>query len=171
MITIFLLRHGETEENAAGVYQGQTPGTLSARGRRQAEAARERVATLDVDAVMCSDLRRARQTAAIVLQGTRFGKLTDGVTFTPLLRERDMGRLTGLSIANHPADESVETAGQCTARARLFLDTIRQRYEGKRLLVISHGYFLRFLQAVAERREGGDSPLFDNCEIREIRNV
>ena len=41
MVKLYLTRHGETLENAAGVLQGQTPGHLSALGRQQAEKLRD----------------------------------------------------------------------------------------------------------------------------------
>lgn len=168
MTTLFLFRHGETVENAAGLYQGQTPGHLSALGMAQAESARAAVAALDIDAVLCSDLARTRHTAAIVLRGTRFTAPADTIVYTPLLRERDMGRLTGLTIAGHPADDSVESGSQCTVRARQLLELVAQRYAGKRLLVVSHGYFLRFLQAAATGQPATGIPHFANCELRRI---
>lgn len=164
-MTLLLLRHGETVENATGRYQGQTPGHLSPRGLAEAEAVAPRVARWRPEAVACSDLERACRTARIVLSGLT---PTPPVLFTPLLRERDMGRLTGLAIAANPIDESVETAAECAVRARAFLVMAAERYGSRRLLVVSHGYFLRVFQATAEGVDPDTVPHFANCELREL---
>lgn len=167
MITLYLLRHGETVENATGYFQGQTPGHLSARGIAQAEEARARVAALDFDVVLCSDLARTRHTASIVLRGTPWAD-TGRIIYTPLLRERDMGDLTGLTIADHPIDATVENEAQCRARARKFIEMVQKAHPGQRLLVVSHGYFLRVLQAEAEGCGFHDTARITNCELRKV---
>lgn len=160
---IYFLRHGETVENAAGRYQGQTAGHLSARGVAQAEAAAARVRRLGVDCVLCSDLGRTRHTASIVLAGMQLP-----IVYTPLLRERDMGSLTGKTIADNPLNATVENLEQCAARAREFLGLVRERYSGRRILAISHGYFLRVMLSVATSTPYDDIARIDNCELRRI---
>lgn len=68
MTEIFLIRHGETEWNAEGRFQGKLDSALTDTGVRQAEAIGRRLAGLDlsVDAFVTSPLGRTRQTAAIV---------------------------------------------------------------------------------------------------------
>ena len=94
MITIYLLRHGETIENAMGIFQGQMPGHLSEKGKEQARQMHEKVMNLSFDAVLCSDLQRCKDTASIVLEGMAYTP-----QYTDLLRERDMGNLVGKPIA------------------------------------------------------------------------
>lgn len=161
--TLYLLRHGETEENAAGIFQGQRPGHLSQQGKQQAQARHEEVTSMHFDAILCSDLQRCKDTAAIVLQGS-------GATpiYTPLLRERDMGNLTGMRIAGTPLNETVENAEQVATRARAFLRLVEDSYKGQTLLVISHGYFCRILQAVIEQKSYREVPKMENCELRRI---
>lgn len=60
---IFCVRHGETNWNRLGYFQGQTDIPLSAKGIEQAEAAGKALASLAIDRVWSSDLSRARQTA------------------------------------------------------------------------------------------------------------
>lgn len=169
--TLYLLRHGQTAENAVGVFQGQRPGTLTARGVWQAVAARAEVARLPFEAVLCSDLDRTVRTAGIVLNCQPGSASTpDGrpIAYTPLLRERDMGRLTGRPIAGAALDESVENTAQCSARARDFLAMVRRQWPGRRLLIVSHGHFLRVLMAVAVGKEVWQMEKMDNCDIRTI---
>lgn len=65
---IYLLRHGETEWNAAGRFQGHLDSPLTARGVKQAQAAGRRLAALAVapGAFFASPLGRARHTAEVV---------------------------------------------------------------------------------------------------------
>ena len=93
MTTIFLVRHGETVDNARQIMQGQTPGELNEQGREQARQVAERLATEEIDAVVASDLHRAIQTAEYIAEPHHLPVVT-----TPLLRERDWGSFTGRFI-------------------------------------------------------------------------
>ena len=68
MHEIFLIRHGETEWNAQGRFQGKLDSALTDTGVRQAEAIGRRLAGLDLscDAFMTSPLGRTRHTATII---------------------------------------------------------------------------------------------------------
>lgn len=91
MSRLLLLRHGETEWNERRILQGQADPPLSALGRREAEAIAGFVEAYRPDRAVCSDLRRARETALVV----GFG---DAVP-DPAWREADLGEWTGASIA------------------------------------------------------------------------
>jgi probable phosphoglycerate mutase len=93
MSTVLLARHGETMWNRDGRLQGWAPTPLTDRGHEQARALAAAVdAEYDVDRVVASDLRRARQTSA---------HLADSVGHEPRYeaawRERDFGRYQGLA--------------------------------------------------------------------------
>lgn len=64
--TIFLMRHGETRSDGAKRYIGQTDLPLSDQGRRQAGEWHQRFKEIPLGAIVSSDLRRARETAAII---------------------------------------------------------------------------------------------------------
>lgn len=68
MAEIYLVRHGETEWNAEGRFQGKLDSALTATGIKQAEAFGRRLAKLGLqcDAFMTSPLGRTRQTATII---------------------------------------------------------------------------------------------------------
>lgn len=68
MNEIYLIRHGETEWNAQGRFQGKLDSALTETGVRQAEAIGKRLAGLDlaIDVFVISLLGRTRQTAAII---------------------------------------------------------------------------------------------------------
>lgn len=167
-ITLFLIRHGETEENRLRILQGHLPGTLTPEGIRQARERAEDLANADAtfDLLLCSDLLRARRTAYLIGE-----RLHLAVRPTPLLRERDWGSITGrrieevISTANEaPGVESVEAM---FARARILLDVIRNDYpDAQRVLLVSHGLFLRVLQAAVLGTEIKTIPPMKNLEVR-----
>src|SRR5919112_3137972 len=90
--TLLLARHGETDWNRAGRWQGQTGPGLNDLGRRQAAALAERLSSFSVDALASSDLARAMETASIV--GGRLGLHAEP---EPGLREVDVGSWAGMT--------------------------------------------------------------------------
>ncbi|HEY0364646.1 MAG TPA: histidine phosphatase family protein, partial [Solirubrobacteraceae bacterium] len=65
-MTIHLARHGQTAYNHEGRFQGHLPVPLDATGREQAAALAEVAAGVELVSMVCSPLRRARETADIV---------------------------------------------------------------------------------------------------------
>lgn len=89
---LYLVRHAESEWNAAGRWQGQADPPLSQRGLEQARALAQRFPDVDVTRVLSSDLERALETATPF--AARFG-ITPQVD--PDLREIDVGSWSGMS--------------------------------------------------------------------------
>jgi len=168
MITLTLVRHGQTTENVDGILQGQSPGHLNPIGVGQAEDLRATLKASDYDIIVCSDLKRTRLTAEILNQ-----KLQLPIAYTPLLRERDWGEFTGRYISTitmHPSEfpASIENAEQLAERAQQFIGYLLDNYDGKRILAVGHGYFNRCIQAVVEQKTVHDTPRWDNTELRTL---
>jgi probable phosphoglycerate mutase len=164
MTTLYLVRHGETEENAAMIMQGQTQGRLSREGERQARQLAERLDGTHIDAFVSSDLKRAFDTAAIIA-----GRRRMAVAVTPLLRERDWGDFTGRYIPDlkdEPWPENVETADSLCERARRFIGYIKREYPGKCVLAVGHGIINKAVQAVCHGKPMGGIARMDNAEVR-----
>ncbi|MDG2111286.1 MAG: histidine phosphatase family protein [Actinomycetota bacterium] len=89
---ILVIRHGESEWNAAGRWQGQADPPLTSVGRRQAEIASENVQG-SFDLVASSDLSRAHETAKII--AARLA--AEPVVTLEALRERHAGPWQGLT--------------------------------------------------------------------------
>lgn len=85
-------RHGETDYNVGGIWQGQLDTDLSARGVGQARAAAAALARFAPGVIVSSDLRRAAHTAAELAAVTGLP-----VRHDPRLREIDVGTWQGLS--------------------------------------------------------------------------
>jgi broad specificity phosphatase PhoE len=158
-VTVLLLvRHGETDWNAAGRLQGHTDRPLNDYGRRQAKELAERLAGEGADAIYASDLVRAKETAEIV--GERLG-LT--VAVDPDLREKDWGTWEGLT-----GDERVhvEFEGESTEDHRdRVMGAVRRivaRHPEQRIVVVTHGGSLRRIQAAVN---GVADPVIENCAV------
>ncbi|HEX3477132.1 MAG TPA: histidine phosphatase family protein [Kofleriaceae bacterium] len=139
---ILLIRHGETAANVARIMQ-RPDVPLSARGIRQAALLAERLLALGFAHVLCSDLVRARMTAApLVARGHTIEE-------TPLLQERNFGDLRGTPYAEltedpfapgfvPPGGESVEVFHARVAQAFALIVERRRALAGA-LVVVTHG--------------------------------
>jgi len=162
--TLFLVRHGETVDNANKIMQGQTQGRLNDEGVRQAEQLRDELASTHLDAIVASDLKRSVDTAVILAEPHGLEVVT-----TPLLRERDWGSFTGRYIPNLKDEvwpDDIETLEAMQERSRAFLDFIRNNYAGKRVLAVGHGIINKAIQAVFYGKQMREVERMTNCEVR-----
>lgn len=156
--TIFLVRHGETVDNARQIMQGQTQGELNQRGREQAEQVAQRLASEPLDAIVASDLHRAIQTAEVIAEPHGLPVVT-----TPLLRERDWGSFTGRFIPdlrNEVWPDDIESEEALLERARSFLINMTATYPGKRVVAVGHGIINKAVLAV-----------YAQCTMREVQRM
>src|SRR5918997_3082852 len=156
MARLLPVRKGESTWNATGRWQGWADPPLSDLGRAQAEAAAP--AAAPVDAVVSSDLQRARETAELMAAVLE----VDDVLVEADLRERDVGDFTGLTraeieerwpgvlsnvAASIARDERFgETVEQLAARVDGGLARLAARFAGQRVLVVTHGGVVRNLE-------------------------
>jgi len=161
---LYLVRHGETVDNARNVMQGQTQGQLNDVGIRQAEQLRDQLSAVHFDAFVASDLKRAIDTATILAAPHGLPVAT-----TPLLRERDWGSFTGCYIPdlrNMAWPDDVESLGVLMDRAGRFLEHIRCLYGGKTVLAVGHGIVNKAIQAVYYGKPMKEVVRMTNCEVR-----
>jgi 2,3-bisphosphoglycerate-dependent phosphoglycerate mutase len=151
---LWLVRHGQTDWNAAGRVQGHTPTELNAQGLAEARALATTFSQMQHSFAACysSDLPRAAQTAQVIAE-----KLQLPVQTTPALRERSFGEYEGATseqvraaraaLGLHqtgdladwtgmPGIESNETLWQ---RIAGYLREISDRHGSQDVLVITHG--------------------------------
>lgn len=135
--TFYFLRHGETENNRLELIAGSTDVELNDSGRAQARAAAKLVRPLGIVQVVSSDLRRARDTAAIIARA-----LSVPHAVVPGLAERNWGALEGKPRslrARGATPAGAETAEEFLARTRAALSVIDP--PGTPLLVAHSGTF------------------------------
>ncbi|MDP1672576.1 MAG: histidine phosphatase family protein [Burkholderiales bacterium] len=136
------LRHGETEPNRLGLVAGASNVPLNERGWAQARAAAARLASGDIDAIWCSPLQRARNTARCV---------TEVLGIEPVivaeLAERNWGELEGqpralrVRNATPPGGESPEAF-----RLRTLIG-LQQIGASRMPLIVAHSGTFRVLGA------------------------
>ena len=164
MTTLYLVRHGETVDNANQIMQGRTQGELNERGIRQAEALRDQLRDVPFRAVVASDLHRAVQTATIVAAPHGLP-----VVSTPLLRERDWGGFTGMFIPDLKDKvwpDDIESLPQMKERARQFLRFIKNNYPDGKVLAVGHGIINKAIQAVLFNKQMNEVQKMSNAEVR-----
>jgi probable phosphoglycerate mutase len=175
---LVLTRHGETDWNSAGRWQGHSDTPLNDEGRRQARALAE---TLDgVDVVYSSDLARARETAEIVAE-----RLALPIRLDPRLRERGFGAWEGLTndeIELRFPDthrlwragagfgaEDAEPFEAFAARIHAFLEDLLLAHAEETVLVVAHGGSIRVIYALASGldyvRDHRSIPAVANCAV------
>jgi probable phosphoglycerate mutase len=149
--TIIAIRHGETEWNRLGLQQGHLDSPLTPLGREQASAMAEALAEMGIQTIYSSDLGRARETADLVA-----GRLGLPVSTDPRLRERDLGILEGLTMAqfgqNHPAEAAAlwsgdpdyvlpggESTRQRHTRNIASVEDLARQHPGGVILIVAHG--------------------------------
>lgn len=178
-----MVRHAESATNARRINDDNSrsgiPGPgLSQRGRRQARALARRLSRYRFDAVIVSPLCRTRQTIGPYLEGRNVGVLV-----SRLAVERCVGIFAGKPYGSiteycnaHGLDRlefrprGGESLRDVYARAARFLSYVKRRFNGRSVLLVGHGSFLRCLDMAAR---GADVSGFSrtrplgNAEIRE----
>lgn len=151
MTHLCLIRHGQTDWNLEGRYQGQSDVPLNENGLAQARSLIERLNGQTFAAIYSSDLLRARQTAQPIAQA-----LGLPVRFEPRLREINQGEWEGVLIEDIKARYAAiwaqrtmdpasvrppggETIREVAARVYAALDEIARLFPTERVLIISHG--------------------------------
>lgn len=175
----FLMRHGETDTNRNHIWQGSQDIPLNDAGREQARIASEIVREIDPDIVITSNLSRAIETGDIA---TQFSVKARYIV-NPRIRERTCGELEGLTtseildrygirmdMTSREVDSipGVEPYGDFKARVVSELKNIYREYEGKKILVVSHGGVIRnFYETEIGYLPSG--MVFRNCSILSLK--
>lgn len=161
-----LVRHGETDWNAARRLQGHTDIDLNARGLAQAKqmAHALKKINLQFDVLYTSDLQRAAKTAQAIealFQTSAIGNAA--------LRERHLGALQGLTTNEVPTlepdlwkshlsrniEENLrdgESIQQFSDRIKTALEKMRMDHSGKTILLVSHGGALDMMYRIASNQ-------------------
>jgi 2,3-bisphosphoglycerate-dependent phosphoglycerate mutase len=168
---ILLVRHGETDGNAARILQRpEVP--LNERGMRQAERVAQRLSAYGFVRILCSDLLRARMTAAPIAASSGIA-----IEESPLLQERNFGDLRGFPYAELPENpfgpdfappngEDWPTFHARVADAFALIASSRGSADGT-LVVVTHGLVLRaIVERHAQLPAGVIAPeRFDNTSV------
>ena len=163
-ISLTVVRHGQTDGYVKRLVDGITDTPLNNNGRHQAKCAGEWLKNEAFDRVYASDLKRASETASIIVEeNLTTGKNHDDVVKLPILRERgrrSRGPFEGVSTeelnkaaANAGMNwltytpEGGETLNDVKIRAKKFMEELcdmKQSVAGDKLniLVVTHGFVI-----------------------------
>ena len=164
MTTLYLVRHGETVDNAYQIMQGQTQGELNENGVQQARAFSEQWKNKEIDIILGSDLKRSIDTARIIAEPHQLEVLT-----TPLLRERDWGSFTGRFIPDLKGEvwpDDIETLENLLSRAGEFIAYVKQTFPGKKVLAVGHGIINKAIQSYYYQKPMNEIQRMQNAEVR-----
>lgn len=159
-LTLVLVRHGEAaQSNAPGSLSLADP-VLRATGRAQAHALREHMPA-HIDAIVCSPMRRARQTAEILGQAHSLSPQS-----VDAFRQRHLGAFSGLSpqqaLGRYPAlaaqrvteqwllaPPGGESIADVARRVSQGLQALRQQHGGGVVVLVTHGLVTQLVWALA----------------------
>lgn len=154
---VYLIRHGETQWNKRGIYQGWTDIELSSEGLAQADLLGQRFAKIKLDALYSSPLKRAMATAKAI-------EKTTGVNVVPEehFKEINFGHWEGSSVKElsekygatfdnffadpfshpFPGEGSFDSVKK---RSMEGYQMLLEKHKGQQIAVVSHGGLLRVL--------------------------
>ena len=142
---IFVTRHGQTEWNVLKKVQGRRDLSLNEKGIEQARKTQEKLKDIDFDLIICSPLKRTKETADIINEEKK-----KPIIYSHEIIERDFGEFEGLKTSEFDFEsfwsykdnnlyESAENIRECFSRIYKFLDNLKDKYPNKKILIVTHG--------------------------------
>lgn len=176
MVRLIVVRHAKTEWNIGRKIQGRSDIPLSGEGIAAAKEAAALFDGIKVDRVFCSPLKRARQTAELML----------GLPYTVDERivEREFGAYDGRNYLEMTEAEreklfygmsdikGAETSEQVFARTHDFLESLRRNCNSETVAMFSHGVCISYLlyAVTHDRFDPADYEMqyIKNCHLTEV---
>ena len=149
--TLYFVRHGESEANAAHVFAGRHDSPLTARGREQAKVVATAVRHVRFDRIVTSTLSRTKDTAAEIAAGRdvpveTYADLDEidlgEASGKPFDEMRGLPNYDGEGFTQWPGGESLE---QVVTRAMRVIDRLVDKNAGNTICVVGHGGVTRIL--------------------------
>lgn len=158
MLSLFVVRHGETDWNVETRVQGWTDIPLNTAGQMQAHRLGQSMSGIPFHGIIASDLSRAQSTARILSSYTGCP-----VSVDEILRERGFGSAEGMPRKR--ADElypggapDAEPIESIDGRAERFLDGMIHRHSKGRFLCVTHGGFVRAIMRTQFSKDVASPP-------------
>lgn len=143
-MSIYFVRHGQTDWNKKGFLQGQSDIPLNETGIQQAKNVKELMKDIKIDHVYCSPLLRTRETAAIINENWNLSIMED-----EQLLERNFGEIEGKHkdafdfksfwIWDQERNFGMELMEEVFDRVYEFLDRIQEEAVDHNILIVAHG--------------------------------
>ncbi|MFZ7943550.1 histidine phosphatase family protein [Neobacillus sp. 19] len=156
MTTIFLVRHGETDWNAAGRIQGSTDIPLNAKGIQQAKECGQFLKQSSWDVIITSPLKRAKVTAEIINENLHIPLVEMGD-----FKEKFFGDAEGMTLEERRAKypdhmyPNQEDEESLTKRVMNGLEKINHDYPNQKVILVVHGAVINSILAEISNGELG----------------
>lgn len=173
---IYVVRHGQTDWNFEGRFQGRIDIELNETGREQAERTGEKLNGIKFDKVFSSPLKRALETARIITD--------EPIEIDNRIIERCNGQLEGKlktecenMVDFTDGDEQklgIEPLSDFRGRITDFFSELEEKYEGKNVLVVTHAGVSIYVRCYfeGEPKNGNYNEYkLKNCEVFEYDNT
>ena len=170
---LYFVRHGETEDNLAGIIQGWRGGNLTEKGKEQARQVGLKIAEINPSIIFTSDLDRAMQTTSEII---KYLKPNTKVLSDWRLRERSFGIHEGEAASKYDWDDifnhfatnkdylTVETNQLMAKRLRSFLSDITQFDNiNENIVIVTHSGTLNIINKIVNPND--EYIKYDNAEI------
>jgi len=157
---LILVRHGETEWNVTHRIQGRSDIPLNKKGKEQARKVALRLKSEPIDIIYCSNMKRARQTAAEI---RKFHDVP--VEYSEFIREKSFGKTEGMfreeyrklregsglpyHLFRPPKGENYVDVSK---RVRKFLAFLKRKHGKETILIVSHGGIIRTIITILSKR-------------------
>ncbi len=171
---IYIVRHGQTDWNLEGRYQGRIDIELNETGIEQAQIIRDELKNIKFDKIFSSPLKRAHKTAEIICN--------DNIIIDERLIERCNGKLEGTLKSevkeinfneNQKTELGIEPIEDFRTRIDSFFKEILEKYEEENILVVTHAGISIYARCFFEGEPiDGDYSKYKlkNCEILKYKN-
>lgn len=171
---IYVVRHGETDWNKEGRYQGRIDVELNEVGVKQAELLHNELKSIKFDVVFSSPLKRAYKTASLITN--------NNIIVDKRLIERGNGKLEGKLKKEVEKIEyndlnckgyGIENIVDFKKRINDFLDEIILKYKNKNVLIVTHAGVSIYIRCYFDGDPKGndyDKLKLKNCEIIQYDN-
>lgn len=177
---IYVVRHGQTNWNVKGKIQGKSDIELNEKGIEQAKELKELIKNYDINLIISSPLKRAKQTAEIINEN-----LKCKIIFDKALEERGYGAFEG-KVRKEITDKvvnsgilhdyyankeynGVEPVQNLCNRVWGLFDKLKESHKYENVLLVSHGGVIRAIDGYFNglNKDGIiENPALRNCEIK-----
>ncbi len=157
MISLFVVRHGETDFNKEGRYLGRTDAPLNSTGIAQAEQLAEKARSLAIKIIYCSPLKRARKTAEIIkskhhckiIVDNHFIARSAGV-YEGLTKDEAKKKFPDLYARNitrifNEAPPNGETVNEVMERVSSGLNEIKKQNKSSNIMIVTHSFVAKVI--------------------------
>ncbi len=164
---IYIVRHGQDEDNAHGILNGHRDTPLTKVGSKQAREIATKIekARIVFDIILSSPLKRVYSTAQAIAENQ-----SAKIEIEPLLIERDFGVMTGKPLASiielcspdvletehinyFLCPEGAETFPDLVKRGEKLLAELKKKYNDKKILLVTHGDIGKMIYAAYSKKE------------------